>query len=287
MIASMTGYARLQGEHDWGLLTWEIRSVNHRYLDINFRVPEQFRHLEPTWRSLIAKQVSRGKLDVTLKFQPGRDIPVDYVLNEMLLNKLAGLAEQVGKTFKNSQTNTADILNWPGIIETKEPSIDSLSQTATELLNNTLHKLVDTRTREGEALIEFFEQRITSICQYVKEIESRMPNVVLSAQNQVRERFDAIKLEMDQARMEQELVWLSQKLDVAEELKRLDLHMQELMQIFKKGGVVGRRLDFLMQELNREANTLASKSIDATVTHAAVELKVFIEQMREQVQNIE
>lgn len=287
MISSMTGYARVQSELSWGTLTWEIRSVNHRYLETGFRLPESFRFLEIKWKQLISKSVSRGKVDVSLKFQPAAGHSDDTVINEDLVSQLSRFSNTLSSAFPNPQTQIMDVLNWPGVLKTTEADRDELAGAATDGLQAALQQLVETRQTEGASLLGFFESHLDTMSGYVRQVQTALPDVLHVANDRMRSRFSELKLEIDQARLEQELVWLAQKVDVAEEIKRLDVHINEFGDILKKGGVIGRRLDFLAQELNREANTLASKSIDATVTHLAVELKVLIEQIREQVQNIE
>lgn len=287
MISSMTGYAREQSESEYGVLTWEVRSVNHRFLEASFRLPEQFRFLEIKWRQLINKKLSRGKLDLTLKFIPGQEFVADYELNQALLEKLGSYSKMLEDFFPNTQTQVSNILNWPGIIKTKDSDIETIGTFATDTLGDAIEKLQAVRTNEGSGLLEFFEKNLDLMSRYVAQIKEAIPDVMTIANDKIKARFSELQLEMDPSRLEQELTWLAQKMDVAEELKRLSLHIEEFRQRLKKGGVMGRRLDFLAQELNREANTLASKSIDASVTHLAVELKVLIEQIREQVQNIE
>ncbi len=286
MISSMTGYAREQAQVPSGGITWEIRSVNHRYLEMAFRLPEALRHLEVVWRHVIAQNVTRGKLDVTLKFQPEESV-AEYALNQTLLAQLNHCAQQVADSFPNAHTSVDAILNWPGVLKTQEADMEVVAAAATDVLTTTLKKLSDMRLREGNCLADFFNEHLQTMRGNVRQVTQLMPQVMKAAHQRIVERFAELKLELDPTRLEQELVWLAQKIDVTEELKRLSWHMDEFEQTIERGGVVGRRLDFLAQELNREANTLASKSIDASVTHVAVELKVLIEQIREQVQNIE
>lgn len=287
MIASMTGYARVQTEHEWGLITWELRSVNHRYLEISFRLPEQFRYLEIKWRQQVAKKISRGKVDLILKFQPGPQVSADFDMDQTLVGKLSQYTQQLAPNFPNAQTQLTDILNWPGVLCSRESNQEQIQQAAAVALDNAVDKLTVMRRSEGTALLEFFEQRLALMQDYVEHINVSVPAAINAANERIKQRFNELQLELDQSRFEQEITWLAQKVDVAEEIKRLSMHINEFRQTLQKGGVIGRRLDFMAQELNREANTLASKSIDASVTHLAVELKVLIEQIREQVQNIE
>lgn len=287
MITSMTGYARVQTEQEWGLLVWELRSVNHRYLETSFRLPEAFRYLEIKWRQLIAKKLARGKVDLSLKFQQGTQTAANLELNQPLVQQLSRFSQQIADNFPNAQTQLTEVLNWPGVICAEELNQELIQHAAEAALDQAVDKLIGMRQREGAALSEFFLQHLTQMSEFVEQVFVSVPRAIAAANERIRQRFQELQLELDQSRFEQELTWLAQKVDVAEEIKRLSLHINEFRQTIEKGGVVGRRLDFLAQELNREANTLASKSIDASVTHLAVELKVLIEQIREQVQNIE
>lgn len=287
MIASMTAFARKSQESNWGSITWELRTVNHRYLEITVRMPEPLRHLEKSVREHIQKQINRGKVEAILKFQPGRDVPFNITVNESLVGQLASAADSIQALFPNTQANVMDLLAWPGILQTKDTNMDIVGVALVELLQETVSDLVAARGREGEGLKKFIEERLQSIKHYVSIVKKRIPNVVEVAQMKIQTRFEELSLSLDKERFEQEMVWLAQKVDIAEELQRLEAHTVEVQRVLDKGGVVGRRLDFLMQELNREANTLSSKSVDSEVTQAAIELRVQIEQIREQVQNIE
>lgn len=287
MIASMTGYARLTEDNPWGSLTWEMRSVNHRYLEINLRLPEIMRALEADLRDAISQKMKRGKVDAYLKFVPGEEVPFEFELNQGLLSRLSNAAQQVQQTMSDSQVAVTDVLNWPGMLLKKETKADAIQKTGVNLLQQTLDELVATRCREGSGLHEFMEARIADIQMHVAMIKEKLPAILQAERERVIKKINELKLTLDQDRLEQEMVWLAQKIDVAEEIQRLQSHLTEVQRVLKKGGVIGRRLDFLMQELNREANTLTSKSISADVTQKVVEIKVSIEQMREQVQNIE
>jgi uncharacterized protein (TIGR00255 family) len=287
MISSMTGYARGQVEREWGALTCELRSVNHRFLEFNFRLPEQCRAKEVVWRQFLSKNLSRGKIDVTFKFGLSNDLAAQFTVNDALVARLAQVATQFSNKFPNPQTQLMDIINWPDVLTMQEIDQGIILETAQTLLETTLMQLLEVRQKEGACLLEFFTQRLHKMHVYVNKVSERLPTLLDAMQAKIRQRFEELQLELDQTRLEQELAWLAQKADVSEEIARLLLHMREFEANINKGSVIGRRLDFLAQELNREANTLASKSIDATVTHMAVELKVLIEQIREQVQNIE
>lgn len=287
MIASMTAFARKSQEANWGSITWEIRTVNHRYLEISIRMPESLRNYEKSVREQIQKSISRGKVEATLKFQPGQDVPFNITVNQSLAQQLADAAQSVNGLFLNAQVNMVELLAWPGILQTKDTNLDAVGEGTLELLQQALSDLVAARQREGDGVKKFIVERLQSIQQGIEVIKKRMPTVVKTGQTKMKARFEELSVSLDKERFEQEMVWLAQKVDIAEELQRLETHVIEVQRVLKAGDVVGRRLDFLMQELNREANTISSKSVDSEVTQAAIELRVQIEQMREQVQNIE
>jgi len=287
MIASMTAFARKNQEANWGSITWELRTVNHRYMEMTVRMPEPLRHLEKTVREHIQQHINRGKVEAILKFQPGQDVPFNITVNQSLAGQLAHAAQSLKALFPNAQANAMDLLAWPGILQTTDTNMDVVGVALLELLQQTLSELVAARQREGEGVKKFIVERLQSINRYSGVVAKRMPNVINTAQTKIQARFEELSVSLDKERFEQEMVWLAQKFDIAEELQRLEAHAIEVQRVLEKGGVVGRRLDFLMQELNREANTLSSKSVDSEVTQAAIELRVQIEQIREQVQNIE
>jgi uncharacterized protein (TIGR00255 family) len=282
----MTAYARHEVKGDWGNGVWEIRSVNQRYLETFIRLPEQFRALEPVVREKLRKKLQRGKVEVALKFNANPahvgEMRINETLAKQIMNNATWLQEQV-----NGNINPMDILRWPGVMEAQEMDMDSVQ---TELLagfEQAVNDFIDARASEGENLEQMIDTRLTAIIGQVDIVTEQMPAVVKWQREKLTTRLDDLNAEIDQSRLEQELIYLLQKQDVAEELDRLQSHVKESRKILKKGGACGRRLDFMMQEFNREANTLASKSINKEVTNAAVELKVLIEQMREQIQNIE
>lgn len=287
MIASMTAFARKSQEANWGSVTWEIRSVNHRYLEMAIRMPEPLRNLEKSVREQIQKYISRGKVEAMLRFQPGQDVPFNIIVNQSLAQQLANAAKSVDKLFPNTQVNMVEVLAWPGVLHTKDTNMDVVGEAMLGLLQETIADLVSVRQREGAGVEKFMAERLKSIQGYIDVIKSRMPETLKTGRTKMIARFKELSVSLDKERLEQEMVWLAQKVDVAEELQRLTAHVLEVQRVLKEGGVVGRRLDFLMQELNREANTISSKSTDSAVTQAAIELRVQIEQMREQVQNIE
>lgn len=288
MVASMTAFARQQQEFDWGTLSWEVRSVNHRYLEPGMRIPELFRAIEPNVRETLRKSVARGKVECTLRFQIQEGGQGDMQLNEDLVRQLRGLASLVADTHINaSPLSVAEILRWPGVLQEHQLDMDAAQADAMALFKETLEAFQRARQREGDELANLIRQRLAGIRDIVAQVRNAMPDILKRQQANIRDRLDSLKSEIDPARIEQELVLLAQKSDVDEELDRLDTHVSEVERVLNSKQPIGRRLDFLMQELNREANTLSSKSVVAETTLNAVELKVLIEQMREQVQNIE
>ncbi len=288
MICSMTGFARVEEVCEQGNVSWELRSVNHRYLEINFRLPEEVRRIEPQLRKILQSKLARGKVDCAFRYQLADAQTASLELNEPLLTSLLEQVKRVNELLPESvPTKAVDLLAWPGVVRTEEADMNSFQATCLELFKKATDQLVDMRGTEGDRLKNMLQERCTEIESIVKQVRIRYPQVIESIRQKQQQRIDELNVDMDQQRFEQELVYVSQKLDVAEELDRLDSHLTEMQTIFDRKDPIGRRLDFLMQEFNREANTLASKSADIETTQAAVDLKVLIEQMREQVQNIE
>lgn len=288
MIASMTGYAVMSREILEGSLTLELRSVNNRYLDIQFRLPDEFRLLEPAMRELLNTQLKRGKIDCRLTFMPYPNTELPQHFNQQLLNKLLELNNTVKSALPDAKNLTvADILYWPGILSSDILSITELREPCMELLQTTLNELTATRIREGEKLKNTLLDRLRQLRQLITELSPRIPILLANFQEKLIARLQEAKIDGNDERIRQELVLFASKIDVDEELSRLQTHLDEVEHTLLKGGCAGKRLDFLMQELNREANTLSSKSVDVGVSKISVELKVLIEQMREQVQNIE
>jgi uncharacterized protein (TIGR00255 family) len=288
MLTSMTAFARAENEGDWGNAVWEIRSVNHRYLDVNFKLPECFRQLEQALRGITGDSLSRGKVDCYLKYSATLADEVSLGLNQSLVKALLNSEKElVQLTGKNDSLALADILKWPGVLVQSEPDDILAYQPLLELFKTALAELKNVRKTEGKSLVEIISKRLQAIETLVVEAQTIAKKMQQSQKKRLIERFNELVVEADRQRVEQELALMLQKLDVSEELDRILLHCDAVQQQISKPGVVGRRLDFLMQELNREANTLASKAQDARLTNAAVELKVLIEQIREQVQNIE
>jgi len=288
MIYSMTAFARRQLEEEWGSLTWEIRSVNHRYLETSIRLPETLRSMEPLVREAIRRKLQRGKIECQLRIQASEQRTAELVLNPALVTRLRDAAAAVREILPDAGAmSVAEILRWPDVIKEQDTDAEELQEQALGLFGEALEDLQQHRSREGQELGRFVEQRLQAIAGIVIELRGLMPEILRRQRDNLVTRLAELKDELDPGRLEQELVLIAQKADVDEELDRLDSHLKEVSRVLKADGQKGRRLDFLMQELNREANTLSSKSIVAETTRSAVELKVLIEQMREQIQNIE
>jgi uncharacterized protein (TIGR00255 family) len=285
----MTGFARREAKLPWGTLVWEIRSVNHRYLEPSFRLPEDFREIEPHLRDAMRKPLQRGKVEASLSVQWEQEGESELGIN---LNKVAQLtkaAQQINGLLGAiaAPVNALDILRWPGVIQKQELDREQMHKAALDLFDLALEGLIEHRSREGAELQQLIINRLDSVSIQVINVRARMPEILAAQREKLQTKLAALQVELEPERLEQEIVLLAQKADVDEELDRLDTHVLEVKRSLKQTDSLGRRLDFLMQELNREANTLSSKSIVSETTQAAVELKVLIEQMREQVQNIE
>ncbi|HSG65994.1 MAG TPA: YicC/YloC family endoribonuclease [Gammaproteobacteria bacterium] len=288
MPSSMTGYASGETEADVHQLVWEIRSVNHRFLDVSFRFPEELRGLEARCKDLVGSVIRRGKVDATLRLsRSAQERPVAEVC-EPVLAALAGLEEAVLKRYPHARPLTAgEILRWPGVLVEPALVADKLERAALDALAAALRSLKDARQREGERLAQMLRQRCAGIAAIVAEVRPRLAEVEARYRAKLLERIEKLDLELEPERLEQEIALLAQRMDVAEELDRLESHVREIETTLAKDEAIGRRLDFIIQELNREANTFASKIQDEELTRRGVELKVLIEQMREQVQNLE
>ncbi len=288
MVKSMTAFARVQRSEKFGTLTWELRSVNSRYLDINCRLPEDFRAQEGRVRERINARLQRGKIECGLRFVPEQVVETGIEFNDALVGSLLDACQQINtRLHQPSEINPVDILSWPGVVAEPEQDYKAIYQVSEQLLGEALDELVENRLREGERMQRLIRDRSGSMQAIVDEIRQQLPGIQQRYRDKLTARLEELKTGIDQDRLEQELVLLAQKMDVDEELDRLDAHLKELGEVLDRDEAVGRRLDFLMQELNREANTLGSKSADISTTKASVELKVLIEQMREQIQNIE
>lgn len=287
MIQSMTGYARHEFKADWGTATWEMRSVNQRFLETYFRLPEQIRSLENPLRERLRKQLQRGKVECNLRLQIEQKTEGGLCLNEELARSLLSSANWVANQSSSAQINPLDVLRWPGVVAQQEDDMDAIQADVMAAFDACLAEFIENRASEGKALERLIDERLDGIAEQVTFVRGRMPEVLQWQREKLLARFEDASIELDPQRLETEMVLLAQKTDVAEELDRLSAHVVETRKILRKGGACGRRLDFMMQEFNREANTLGSKSINTDITAAAVELKVLIEQMREQIQNIE
>jgi len=288
MLHSMTGFARESVETDIGTLTWEIRAVNHRYLDVQFKLPEDLRPKEQLFRQQASAVLGRGKVECALFFRRATEqqseMQIDISLVELLSARISDVSAKLPAT---AAVNPIEILRWPGVLQQSEVDAQPLFAAATSLLDTTLAAINTMRSSEGERIGEMLELRCADIGAIAAAVRERMPEVLAGSRAKQQERIDKLDVEADPARLEVELALIAQKIDVDEELDRLDSHLVEIRDALVEQKPVGRRLDFLMQELNREANTLGSKSADKETTRAAVDLKVLIEQMREQIQNVE
>ncbi|MFQ5993571.1 MAG: YicC/YloC family endoribonuclease [Acidiferrobacterales bacterium] len=284
----MTAFARRDTGTPWGTLVWELRSVNHRFLEMTVRLPDELRMLEAQVRTLVSSRLTRGKVDCGLRFQPKDLATGEFELSEPMIQRILEVAGKVGKAATEiSPVRVIDILRWPGVLKTAEADVEALGQQALRLLSSALEELVETRAREGSRMQAIIEQRLGAAREITLGVREALPDVRQGFRQRLEERLAEVRQELDPTRLEQEMVVFAQKTDVEEELDRLETHLGETHRVLGSTGQIGRRLDFLMQEMNREANTLASKSADLKVTNGAIELKVLIEQMREQVQNIE
>jgi uncharacterized protein (TIGR00255 family) len=286
-IASMTGFARLEASGNYGALVCEIRSVNHRFLDVSLRLPDSCRAVESELRLELSRQLRRGKVDCSVQYRPpagGAMLQVNEAVLAQLLQAARPLLMAVPE---QGRLNVLDALRWPGVLGDDPAAGEALPQAVRMLFAATLKDLVAARQREGERLGELIEQRCTALLGMVGEVKTRLPEVHQRVRGRLEERLQELGAELNRDRVEQEIVLLLQRLDVAEELDRLTGHVTETRRTLLAPEPAGRRLDFLLQEFNREANTLSSKSQDLETTRVAVEMKVLIEQMREQVQNIE
>jgi len=288
MIHSMTGFARRERAADFGSLAWELRSVNHRYLEVSLRLPEEFRGAEGEFRKAIAGTARRGKVEAILYFRPATATAPDLELNDRLLERLIEQARAVRTRLADAAlVNVVDLLRWPGVVREAERDTGPLLEAAHALLAEALSALAESRGSEGGRIAALLAGRCDAVEALANEVSARLPEVRERIRARLNERLSQLAAEPNADRLEQEIVIALQKMDVDEELDRLRSHVIEMRKVVAGDEPAGRRLDFLMQEFNREANTLSSKSQDVETTRAAVEMKVLIEQMREQVQNVE
>lgn len=288
MICSMTGYATATQETAHGSLNLELRSVNNRYLDIQFRLPDEFRKLEPTMRELMSTQLNRGKIECRLNFSMLTTASNAQQLDTALLEKLKELESTVKSVLRDAPClSVSNILQWPGMLGNDNESINTLRENSVTLLLETLEEFKATRAREGEKLKIILLERVNQMRQLLTTALPRIPILIATFEEKLRVRVEEALGNLDDDRIRQEITLFAGKIDVDEELSRLQTHLSEVERILNKGGAVGKRLDFMMQELNREANTIGSKSVDLEISNISMALKVLIEQMREQIQNIE
>jgi len=288
MLNSMTGFARETAETPFGTMTCEMRAVNHRFLDIQLRLPEELRAREIDLRNRIGESLKRGKIECALFLRRGGTASTDLSVNRALIEQLAARAREISALLPESHAlDPIDVLRWPGVVTEPEIETEPLYAEASAVIDRALQSMAGMRSSEGTRISSMIESRLEEILEIASSVRSRMPEVLGAVRARQKERIDKLDVEADPARLETELALIAQKLDVDEELDRLESHVSEVRSALGISEPVGRRLDFLMQELNREANTLGSKSADTETTKAAVDLKVLIEQMREQVQNVE
>ena len=285
MVASMTAFARLEDSGEWGHAVWEIRTVNHRYLDISIRLPEELRALETSVREQVSIKLKRGKVECNLRYDS------DSATGDISIN--AGLAEKIIHTARglpiegSAPIDPLDVLRWPGVIDKNSPDLERLRNPVISLLDKALENILHNRHREGDQIEQMITKRCDLSLHQLRQIRDKVPEIIAIMRERHLARVQELGIELDNGRLEQEIALLSQKLDVAEELDRMETHINEVKRILTGTEPIGRRLDFLMQEMNREANTLGSKSAHIDTSNASIELKVLIEQMREQIQNIE
>ena len=287
MIYSMTAFAHLEIKKEWGNAVWEIRSVNQRFLETYFRLPEVFRHLEMGLRERLRNSLTRGKVECSLRVELAQASNNKIALNNDYAEQVIASLKTLQSIAGEGEINLVDVLRYPGVVDTQSQDLDQIAQDLLAGFEQILADFIAMRGREGENLQAIIQQRLDSITEIAQSVQQQMPEVLQWQKDRLQQRFEELNLQLDPQRLEQEMVLTAQRVDVAEELDRLQLHVKETSSILKKGGAVGRKLDFMMQELNRESNTLASKSINADITNSAVELKVIIKQMREQIQNLE
>lgn len=288
MIQSMTAFSRVQQEIATGHLCWEIRSVNHRYLDVSFRLPEAFRFIEPHLRNALRDKINRGKLECQLRYQSLESNDQSLLINKGMVSALVDLSQQLAASHHLSNDfSVSQVLAWPGVVQVSTPDTDELGQQAIALFNGAIEQLQQVRLAEGQALKVYLDARLQELMKEVAKARMLVATQVGQSKDKLLTRLHAVQIDVPEARIEQEMALILSRLDVSEELDRLDTHFKEVSRTLNCDKIAGRRLDFLMQELNREANTLSSKSDMVELTQSAVEMKVLIEQMREQIQNIE
>lgn len=289
MINSMTAFGRRQAKGDWGMAIWEVKSVNHRYLELSIRLPESLRELEPSIRDMLQKVFMRGKVECHVRFYPGGKLAPNLNLNRTLLDQLITLANSVSQQLPEKQAimELTHLLAWEGVLVADPLDVTLIRDSLLKVGQEAIMDLQAGRQREGQALAHVIVSKLDAIAVEIEKIQTQLPQLAKKQRAKILQRLEEAKLTLDPQRLEQEILYFLQKIDITEEIDRTFAHIAEVRRVLQKGESAGRRLDFMMQELNREANTLASKAADAQITHAAVEMKLLIEQIREQVQNIE
>ena len=287
MPRSMTAFARNTTDFPWGSVTCELRSVNHRFLETGFRLPETLRQVEMSLREIARKKLSRGKVDCSIQLafnSTDATVSADLTLAKQYIELAQQLAIQIDNP---AAISPLDIMRWPGVLKEQDVESEHLQTAAIETFKLTVSQLLEGRQREGDKLADMIEQRLVGIQEQTTIVRENLPDILAHQRTRLEEKMADMKSQLDESRLEQEMVIIANRTDVDEELDRLDVHIAEIRRVLQSSDSIGRRLDFLMQELNREANTLGSKSIAGVTTQASVELKVLIEQMREQIQNLE
>jgi uncharacterized protein (TIGR00255 family) len=288
MIKSMTAFARQVSQGDWGSITCEVKTVNHRYLDCLFKMSDFLKPLEMQLRDITRTKIHRGHVECFLQYKPISKSKLSFSINEGLVNSLSAAIDQIKPHFKETKKiDLLKILSWPDVLQFDDEQLDSIHNIATQLYEQTLVEVVANRTNEGKSLQESFAAKLHGITLEVQNVKKHIPEVIKLQRDRINNRLEEIRNSFDPSRLEQEILLFTQRIDITEETERLSVHTKEFLNILAAGGCVGKRLDFLLQELHREANTIASKSVDTRVTNAAINIKVLIEQMREQVQNVE
>ncbi|EDP46258.1 conserved hypothetical protein [Rickettsiella grylli] len=288
MINSMTAFAKKEKHAEWGQAAWEIRSVNHRYLDIILSLPDNFSHLEPLIRKQMQKNVHRGRVDIKLHYKPYPNKAIPITIDKPLAQSLINAYKEIAQLSQSKRAfNPGELLRWPHLLQFPELQPHEIQTELMALLTDTLNNFCNVRQTEGHAIFGVLNRRILKLIHCIKYIQTQLPQLLNRQREKISARLQEIKASLDANRLEQEMLLFAQKTDVAEELDRLTIHLTEFKNLLIKNQVHGKQLDFLLQELNREANTLAAKSFNAELTLSAVNIKVLIEEMREQVQNIE
>ena len=288
MIHSMTAYGRVENSEGQNSISCEIRSVNHRYSEISIRLPEELRPLEQKIRDHISGKIKRGKIECNIRIEKHNAYDESLSINQDLLKNIIEAAKRINSDLSTSAPlDSLDLLRWPGVLEKSTLDVEEIGKLLFPLVNEAIDIVIDTRQREGEKIKKMLTDRCTKIKEIISNVKKQIPDILKNYRKKLTQRVQEISDELDNDRLEQELLFLSQKADIEEEIDRLNAHADEVVRVIDQKEPIGRRLDFLMQEMNRESNTLGSKSNHIYTTNASVELKVLIEQMREQIQNIE